>query len=44
MFNECLDIRWTHWLRFPKISELHIINNYIIILGFCWYISLTIKY
>lgn len=35
---------WTHWLRFPKIYELHNINNYIIILGFCYYVLLTIKH
>ena len=30
---------WTHLLRFPKIYELHDINNYILILGFCCYVS-----
>ena len=35
---------WTHWLRFHKIGELHIINNKIIILGFCYYVLLTIKH
>ena len=35
---------WTHLLRFPKIYELHDINNYILILGFCCYVLLTIKH